>query len=400
MFNRRSRGSAHEHPIAERTASSEATTCLTGAAAAAPTNIPSPNEPHRSRPKPPRKLATKTHANSSTDRARHRLLRIDRHDPRSRPQITLLRTRFFGCQDRPTRADFDFERELVADPSQRSVSRAITKQMRKVIFIAENPRAIVAGGASGAAVVPGMPGESLLMALAAPSRRADHAAGGRMKRGRFRLRQTNLLCYSSGSSRGPRAKYQRLPRRFNGRRSHPRSILFTPHPIRAMPGTWRRVAPIRSGFTISRSIAMRVGLSTVLWPMSPEASTDGIAHLDLVQSIAFENNNRWIASGGYRTVKALAADATRTDRHRTTIVVKSKRRLFLATTSMLSVAMGDCNVFVMDSIRIWRRKATFHTWPPIRMRVCLRSWSTSIRFAHSARTGTSYASIGWSLELP
>ncbi len=218
-------------------------------------------------------------------------------------------------------------------------------------LVLETPETILKGGLEGPAVVPGKPEESLLLALAAKQGEPmmppeDNDAGA------SDLTPQELAMFAMWIRQGAKGDvaiadetihWKQLPRGVN--------------PIYA-------AAQSPDGRFVVAGRANRVWVYDVLQGRyvdhlvdasltdSPVALNTPLAHLDLIQSLAFSHDGSWIASGGYRTVKLwqrveAVGDPVQLPRSRIAIVARAERGT-LRNTLYVADETGTIHVLTKD----------------------------------------------------
>jgi len=169
-------------------------------------------------------------------------------------------------------------------------------------LVLEKPEDMREGGATGPAVIPGKSEESLLFALAShrdaplmPPEDNDVGAKNLTPEqlGLLKLWIDQGAKDSASGTAGP-IQWQPLPATVNP----VYAVAVSPH--------GKYVAAGRANQIFIYSVPAQAELTRLTDPALLEQGLydkPGVAHLDIVQSLAFSPDGRWLASGGYRTVK-------------------------------------------------------------------------------------------------
>lgn len=169
-------------------------------------------------------------------------------------------------------------------------------------LVLESPKSIIEGGAEGEGVVPGKSGESLVFMLASHNRDPvmppeDNDVGAKNltpeQLGLLKLWIDEGAKGEVGDVAGP-VEWQPLPASVNP----VYALDVSPHGKYVAAGRanqiWIYSVPAKQVVTrLTDPALLKQGIY----------KNPGVAHLDLVQSIAFSPNGKWLASGGYRNVK-------------------------------------------------------------------------------------------------
>ncbi len=168
-------------------------------------------------------------------------------------------------------------------------------------LVLETPETIAQGGSQGPAVVAGKPDESLVLILAARRDEPvmppeDNSAGANpLTSEELALLQLWIEQGATGKVAGTEPiHWQPLPAGVN------------PVYAAAQSPDGRFVVAGRANQAWVYDVILGRYCDRLIDPSladSPVAVGGPLAHLDLVQSLAFSHNGQWIASGGYRTVK-------------------------------------------------------------------------------------------------
>ncbi len=168
-------------------------------------------------------------------------------------------------------------------------------------LVLESPEQIRKGGAEGPSAVPGKGAESLLVLLASRQRESfmppdDNDVGAkRLTSEELGLLQLWIDQGAEGAAGAASTiQWQPLPEGL--------------HPIltAAITGDSRYAAASRANQVTLYHIASKKELGRLNDPAAVQAGGyqhDGVAHLDLVQSLAFSPDGEWLASGGFRVAK-------------------------------------------------------------------------------------------------
>jgi WD40 repeat protein len=179
-------------------------------------------------------------------------------------------------------------------------------------LVLESPEAMIKGGFEGPALVPGKPDESLLFLLAAHQQEpimppADNSADA------LPLTSQELALLQLWIQQGAQGT--------SGDASDQiawQAIADTINPVYAAAqspaGELLAVGRARQIWLYDLPRGQAIAqLNDPSLADQPFAAGQPLAHLDLVQSIAFGPDGKWIASGGYRTVKLWKQQAAATD---------------------------------------------------------------------------------------
>ena len=169
-------------------------------------------------------------------------------------------------------------------------------------LVLETPQAILEGGSEGPSVVAGNSGESLMFTLAMHANDPvmppeDNDVGAK------NLTPEQLGLIKLWIDQGPNGKvsqvrgptqWQPLPATINP----VYALAVSPHGKYVAAGRANQIFIYNSA---TKSLATRLTDPALL--EQGIYKNPGVAHLDIVQSLAFSPDGQWLASGGYRTVK-------------------------------------------------------------------------------------------------
>lgn len=193
----------------------------------------------------------------------------------------------------------DFAKEVLP-LLQKNCLACHNAQKSEGALILENPQAILKGGDSGPAVVAGKSAESLLLKAAAHQEEphmppAGNSAGAvDMNGGQLALIKQWIDEGATGEVKDAAIAWQPLPPGINPIYA----VTLTPDAQFAACGRANQifVYNVASGALVTR-------LTDPLLIKSGPYPTQGVAHLDLVQALAFSPDGSLLASGSYREVK-------------------------------------------------------------------------------------------------
>lgn len=192
----------------------------------------------------------------------------------------------------------DFETEIL--PFLKQSCLACHNQTKaKADLILETPPSILKGGESGPGVVPGKPGESLILQVAAHLQKpimppADNKANApNLSSEQLGLLKLWIEQGASGEIRGDKSvAWRPLPARV-------RPILSL-----ALTDDSQLAACSRGNELVLYSLPTRRAIGPLADPeLRKSASTNAPAHLDLIESLDFTPDGELLASGSYREVK-------------------------------------------------------------------------------------------------
>lgn len=195
----------------------------------------------------------------------------------------------------------DFEQQILPLLRRNCLACHNTTQAESDLVL-ETPQTILKGGSEGPGVVPGKAAESLVFQLAAHQRESFMPPAGNTV-GAKNLTPEELGLLKLWIEQGAKGEVTGTAEAI---RWQPLPPGYNPIYAVAVSSDGRYVAAGRANQIFMYSVPSRQSLGRLTDPELLETGVyqrPGVAHLDLVQSLAFSSGGERLASGGYRTVK-------------------------------------------------------------------------------------------------